>query len=207
MTHPSTLYGDQASVATRARSLQGVLRALEWVANPALAGLAWCLLCLGVVTWLPALAATAHALHRWRSEGEQRCFTGVFAVFGDYWRVLWRHSVVSTVALSVLIANLVFLAGRTSLIGFVFLALHVGIAAALILYHLSLAAVAGRDPAHPEQWRQAALVLGFGGWRGPVLLTATIGAVVLTLPLAVGPLLFGPTLPLLLAMALDRGAR
>lgn len=178
------------------------LRWLEWVANPALAGLAFCLLCVGVVTWLPALAATGYALHRWRSDDEQQVFSTVFESFGRYWSALWRHGLVSTFALAVLAANLVFLARQTSAPAFGLFAVQLGIVAALVPYHLSLAAVAARMPGRPERWRRDAVVLGFGGWRGPLLLLAALAAALLTLPLAVGPLLFGPTLPLLLALAL-----
>ncbi|HYU85366.1 MAG TPA: hypothetical protein VEK80_11235 [Kribbellaceae bacterium] len=184
---------------------QATLRALEWVANPALAGAAFCLLCLGVVTWLPALAATAHALHRWRSDGEQRCFAGVFDAFGGYWRILWRDGLVSTAVGVVLVVNMVFLFRQSSPIALAFFAVHLGIAAALVPYHLGLATVAARDPAQAvgvAAWRRQALVLAFGGTRGLALLAAAVAAPLLTLPIAVGPLLFGPTLPLLLALAL-----
>ncbi|MGH8794742.1 MAG: DUF624 domain-containing protein, partial [Stackebrandtia sp.] len=112
----------------------GVLRALEYVANPALAGAAFCLLCLGVVTWLPALAAAGRALRRWRADGEQRCFVGVFEAFGDCWRTLWRHGLVSTAAFAILAANVVFLAAQPSPAAFALLAVQVGIAAALVPY-------------------------------------------------------------------------
>jgi len=179
------------------------LGGLEWVANPALAGAAFLLLSLGVVTWLPALAATAHVLYRWRSEGEQRSFVGVFEAFGEFWRKLWRHSLVSTAVTAVLLVNLGFLAGQTSPFALGFLAVHLGIGAAMVLYHLGLAAIAGRSPAGElaSWWRQA-LVLGFGGRRGLLLLAATAVVVVVTLPLAVGPFLFGPTVPLLIALKL-----
>jgi hypothetical protein len=191
------------STATRRQGWEGTaLRWLEWVANPALAGLAFCLLCVGVVTWLPALAATAYALHRWRTDDEQQVFSTVLDSFGRYWSALWRHGLVSTLAVAVLVANLVFLAGRTSAVAFGLFAVQAGIAGALVPYHLSLAAVAARSPEHPGRWRRDAVVLAFGGWRGPVLFGSALAAVLLTLPLAVGPLLFGPTLPLLLALAL-----
>jgi hypothetical protein len=181
---------------------QAALSGLEWVANPALAGAAFVLLGLAVVTWLPALAATAQVLYRWRSEGEQRCFLGVFAAFGGYWRAMWRQSLISTAVTVVLLINVGFLARQSTPVALVFLAMHLGIAAAMVPYHLGLAALAGRSPGASQYWWRQALVLGFGGWRGPILLAATAAAVLFTLPLAVGPFLFGPTAPLLLALRL-----
>ncbi len=179
------------------------LRWLEWIANPALAGLAFCLLAVGVVTWLPALAAAAHVLYRWRSEGEHQVFTGVFAAFGDYWRTLWRDGLVATAVLAVLAANLVFLGGRSSLAAFALFAVQAGIVAALVPYHLCLAAVAGRLPGRPvRDWRRSAVLVGFGGWRGPLLCLTVVVSVIGTSPVAVGPFLFGPTVPLLVALAL-----
>jgi len=49
---------------------------LGWLASPALAGAAFCILCLGIVTWLPAPAAVGFALNRWRTDGDTRCSTG-----------------------------------------------------------------------------------------------------------------------------------
>lgn len=175
------------------------LRGLEFVAYPALAGVAFCLLCAGVVTWLPALAATAYALNRWRVDGEARCFAGVFAAFPRMWRALWRHAVVSTVVLAVLGANLVFLAGRTEPVAFALFAVQMGILAALVPYHISLAAVAAVGAGTPR----AAALLAFGSpRRGFALLAAAVLVFLLSLPLAIGPLLFGPTLPVLLALHL-----
>ncbi|MBF8188157.1 hypothetical protein ITP53_20970 [Nonomuraea sp. K274] len=182
-----------------ARLTRGLLRGLEWVANPALAGLAFCALALGVVTWLPALAAAGHALSRWRDDGDQRCFVATFRSFPRYWATLWRHGLVSTAVAAVLVANLVFLAEQASLFAFVLLTAQAGIAAALIPYHFALAAVAARD--RPGDWRRAAVLLAFGSARrGLALLAAALVVPALTLPLTVGPLLFGPTIPLLVAI-------
>lgn len=183
-------------------TMRVLLRWMEWIAVPAAAGLACSLLSLGVVTWLPALAAAAQVLQRWRSDGDQRAFVGVFAAFGAQWRSLWRHSLISTAIGVVLLANLTFLAGRTG-VAFVFFAVQLGLAAAFLTYHLALAAAAGRRDASA---RQTAIKLAFGKY-GVLLLLATVLAVLLTAPLGIGPLLFGPSLPLLLALAfLDRPA-
>lgn len=192
------------------RWTRSALRALEWVAEPALAGLAFCLLCLGVVTWLPAMAATADALRRWRDDGEQRAFTATLAAFGPAWRLLWRDGLIATAAFAVLAANLVFLAGQAHPAAFALLAAQAGIGAALIAYHLALAAQAAyREPqATARTLRRQAMILAFGApARGLALLAAAVLAPLAALPLAVGPLLFGPTLPLLLALAFARRAR
>jgi hypothetical protein len=180
------------------------LRCLEWVAYPALAGAAFCLLCVGVVTWLPALAALAWALSRWRRDGDSRCFTGVFVAFPTYWRALWRHALVATAGMLAVGATVVFLAGRPEPVAIPLLAVEVGGLAAFALYHLALAVVAGHDrSAAPATWRVRALVFAFGsGRRGLALLAAAVLAPALTLPLAVGPLLLGPSLPVLVGLAL-----
>ena len=182
------------------------LRGMEWIAYPAMAGTAFCLLCLGVVTWLPALAAMAAALDRWRADGDSRCFTGVVAAFPGYWRALWRHAVVSTAGLAALVASAVFLAGRPEPVAIPLFALQAGALAAFVVYHLALAVVAGSDgPGHPRpwRWRARALVLAFGSARrGLALLAAAVLAPALTLPLAVGPFLLGTSLPVLLGLVL-----
>ncbi len=184
----------------------GALRGLEWVAYPALGGAAFCLLALGVVTWLPALAALAAAMQRWRRDGDTRLVTGVLAAFPGYWRALWRHALVATAAPAAMLVAIVFLAGRPEPLAIPLLAVQVGGLAAFAVYHLALAVVAGHDPAVPATWRARALVLGFGSpRRGLALLAALVLAPVVGLPLVLGPLLFGPSLPVLCILAmLDR---
>ncbi|OZM76178.1 DUF624 domain-containing protein [Pseudonocardia sp. MH-G8] len=183
-----------------------VLRCLEFVAYPALAGLAFCLLCLGVVTWLPALAAVASALQRWRRDDDSRCFTGTLAAFPGQWRALWRHALVSTAVLAAVVVAIGFLAGRPEPAAIPLLAVQAGGLAAFAVYHLALAVVSGDDPGGPA--RRRALVLAFGsGRRGLALLAAVVLAPLLTLPLAVGPLLLGPTLPVLCGLLLLDRAR
>jgi uncharacterized membrane protein YesL len=179
------------------------LRYLEWVASPALAGAAFCLLALGVVTWLPALAALAAALHRWRRDGDTRCFTGVLAAFPAYWRALWRHALVATAAPAAMLVAIVFLAGRPEPLAIPLLAVQVGGLAAFGVYHVALSVVAGHDPAGQATWHSRALVFGFGSARrGLALLAALVLAPVVGLPLVLGPLLFGPSLPVLCGLAL-----
>jgi len=187
----------------------GLLRACEFVAYPALAGAAFCVLCLGVVTWLPALAALAESLRRWRSDGDAACFTGVFAAFPRMWRALWRHALVSTVVYLVLALNAVFLAGQGSIGAVALLGAQVGIGVALVPYHLALAAVAATDHnAGPAGWRRAALLLAFGRpSRGLGLLAVAVLAPVVTVFIPLGPLLLGSSLPVLYALALTKGAR
>ncbi len=181
------------------------LRMLEFVAYPALAGCALLLLCLGVVTWLPALAAAAYALHQWRDDdGRTRPFLGAVHAFGHYWRQLWRHALVSTLAGLVLAVNVVFLATRPGMAALTLLAFQIGLLMVMAPYHLALAVMAARDPnGNARRWSRAALRFAFATPRqGLGLLAVAIAAPVLTVPLAFGPLLFGGTLPLLFGLHL-----
>ncbi|MCX4967678.1 hypothetical protein OHA98_23550 [Streptomyces sp. NBC_00654] len=180
-----------------------LLRRLEFVAYPVAAGAAFAVLALGVVTWLPALAAMGSALQRWRAEGDSRCFTNTFTAFGRYWRALWRHGLLSTAAAGVLAANIVYFLGRSEPWTFVVLAAQAGIAAALVIHHVALAAEAGLSPEDsPRTWSLRALALGFGSpARGTALLGAVISAVLLSLVVPLGPLLLGPSIPVLLALS------
>ncbi|MEU2671218.1 DUF624 domain-containing protein [Streptomyces sp. NPDC007164] len=189
--------------ATLSSGWPTLLRRLEFVAYPAAAGAAFTLLSLGVVTWLPALAAMGHALQRWRAESDSRCFTNTFAAFPQYWRSLWRHSLVSTAAAVVLAANIVHLLGRPEPWTFVLLAAQVGIAAALAIHHVALAAEAGRSPhGTVRTWSRGALALGFGSAaRGTALLGAVVSAALISLVVPLGPLLLGPSIPVLLALS------
>ncbi|MFV2103659.1 DUF624 domain-containing protein [Micromonospora sp. LOL_024] len=180
------------------------LRVLEFVAYPALAGCALLLLCLGVVTWLPALAAAAHALQQWRTDGRARPFLGTLDTFGNYWRRLWRHALVSTAVGVVLVANIVFLAARPGYPAMALLALHAGLILVLVPYHLALAVAAARDPVGDAgRWGRDALLFTFASpGRGLSLLAAVVAVPVVAAPLALGPLLLGATLPLLLGLRL-----
>ncbi|TDC02496.1 DUF624 domain-containing protein [Micromonospora fluostatini] len=177
---------------------------LEFVAYPALAGCALLLLCLGVVTWLPALAAAAYALQQWRDDGRGRPFLGTLEAFGRYWRRLWRHALLSTVAGAVLAANVVFLATRTGAAALALLALQIGLVLAAVPYHLALAVTAARNPGGDvRRWSRGALLFAFASpRRGLGLLGVAVAAPVLTAPLAFGPLLLGGTLPLLVGLRL-----
>lgn len=201
--------------ATRRRSLPGdtgagweaaALRIMSWVTCPAFAGAAFVLLSLGVVTWLPAWAAAAHSLHRWRTEADTRIFYGTFAAFPRYWRRLFAHSCAATVVAVVLAANIAFLVGRHGPTALALLAFQVGIALTLVTYHLSLAVVAGLDGAgDAARWRRAAAVLAFGSWRrGLLLAISAVGAPLLSLPLPLGPIVLGPTVPLLVGLMTAR---
>lgn len=189
--------------ATLSSGWPTLLRRLEFVAYPAAAGAACTVLSLGVVTWLPALAAMGHALQRWRAEGDSRCFTNAFRAFPRYWRALWRHCLVSTAAGIVLAANIVHLLGRPEPWTFVLLAAQVGVAAALAIHHVALAAEAGRAPhGTVRTWSRGALALGYGSAaRGTALLGAVISAVLISLVVPLGPLLLGPSIPVLLALS------
>ncbi|MFE4694804.1 hypothetical protein ACFRH6_32715 [Streptomyces sp. NPDC056749] len=180
-----------------------LLRRLEFVAFPAAAGAACSVLSLGAVTWLPALAAMGHALQLWRAEGDSRVFANTFAAFPRYWRALWRHGLLSTAAAVVLTVNIVHLLGRPEPWTFVVLAAQLGIAAALGIHHVALAAEAGRTPeGSVRTWTAGALTLGFGSpARGTALLGAVVSAVLISLVVPLGPLLLGPSVPVLLALS------
>ncbi len=177
----------------------GLLRGLEYVAYPATAGAAGTILALGVVTWLPALAATAYGLQSWRRDGTTRIFTEVLRGWRHYRRTLLPHSVLALVAVLVLGTNLYFLAGRSGLAAFALFLGQVGILALIVLYHLALAVCAGRAPDQTvRQWRRWALVLAFARpGRGLGLLATAVAATILTVPVPLGPLLFGASVPLL----------
>ncbi|WP_338693372.1 DUF624 domain-containing protein [Streptomyces sp. Q6] len=179
-----------------------LLGVLERIAQPAAAGAAFTVLALGVVTWLPALAALAHTLQRWRSDGDNRSFTGVFAAFPRYWRALWRQGIVASAAVAVLAVNCLFLSGRSSPSAFVLLCAQAGLGAALLVHCTAFAAHAGLAPDEPPaRWHRRALALAFASpARGTALLGAAVSAVVFTLPVPLGPLLFGPSVPVLLAL-------
>lgn len=189
---------------------QALLRWLALVTCPAAAGAAFTVLALGVVTWLPALASMAYVLRQWRVDGDDRCFTGVFAAWRRYWRALLPHSVLSTAGAAVLVGNLAFLSGRsgpngpTGLLAFGLLCCQLGLAAGYVVYHLSLAATAGCTPAGtPTTWRHDAVALAFGSpWRTLLLLSAVAFAPLATLVVPLGPALLGTSLPVLLAVHL-----
>jgi uncharacterized membrane protein YesL len=148
---------------------QTLLGWLEWLAHPVAAGAAFAILCLGVVTWLPALAATAHALRAWRADGDGRSFTGVFRAFGTYWRPLLGHAVASTAGLALLVVDVVFLVGRSGPAAVVLVMLALGLLVASVPYHLALAVVAAARPdGGMRAWVRGALWFAFGSVRrGP----------------------------------------
>jgi hypothetical protein len=180
-------------------------RALDWLgwfASPALAGAAFSILCLGIVTWLPALAAVGFALSRWRTDGDTRCFTGVFAGWRRYWRRLLPHSIAMSIGALVAASNLSFLAGRSGPLVLTLFMIHVGLIAAAITYHVALAVAAGRDPSgSAAEWRRTAFRLAFTSVpRGTALLGAAIAAPVFSLVIPAGPLLLGATVPVLVGL-------
>lgn len=182
------------------------LRATEFVACPALAGAAFCLLALGAVTWLPALAAAANSLQTWRTDGAARCFTGTLRAFSRHWHALWRESIAGTAAAGVLVVNALFLWDRNGP-ALVLLPVQVVLLAALVLYALALATVAAAAPEDPKGWRRAATAFAFGSpRRAAVLLAAATVLPLAVVPIPLGPLLLGPTLPLMLALSLHAPA-
>ena len=175
---------------------------LGWIASPAMAGAAFTILCLGIVTWLPALAAVAFALNRWRTDGDTRCFTGVFAGWRRYWRPLLPHSVMMTIAAVIAASNLSFLSVRSGPLVLTLFTIHVGLFATAVTYHLALAVAAGRHPSgSAADWRRTAFRLAFTSVpRGTALLGAAVAAPVFSLPIPAGPLLLGTTVPVLVGL-------
>jgi hypothetical protein len=177
---------------------------LEWLAHPVLAGAAFAVLSLGVVTWLPALAATAHALRAWRTDGETRTFTGVFRAFGTYLRPLLPHAVASTAGLALLAVDITFLVGRTGVVALVLVLLALGLLLVAVPYHVALAVVAGAHPGGTARgWAGEALWFAFGSVsRGTALLGAVIATPVFSLVVPAGPLLLSASVPVLVGLVI-----
>ncbi|WP_202876349.1 hypothetical protein [Kribbella sp. VKM Ac-2566] len=157
---------------------------------------------MGIVTWLPALASVGFALNRWRTDGDARCFTGVFVGWRKYWRPLLPHSVLMTIAAVIAASNLSFLSGRSGPLVLTLFMIHVGLIAAAVTYHLALAVAAGRDPSGSSaDWRRTAFRLAFTSVpRGTALLGAAVAAPVFSLVVPAGPLLLGTTVPVLVGL-------
>ncbi|MFE5334853.1 DUF624 domain-containing protein [Isoptericola sp. NPDC056573] len=177
---------------------------LEWLAHPVAAGAAFAILCLGVVTWLPALAAVGHTLRAWRTEGDGRSFTGVFRAFGVYWRPLLGHAVASTAALALLVVDVVFLVGRSGPAAVVLVMLALGLLVASVPYHLALAVVAAARPeGSVRTWVPGALWFAFASVpRGTALLGAAVATPVFSLVVPAGPLLLCASVPVLVGLVI-----
>lgn len=180
-------------------------RVLGWLgslSNLVLAGAAFTVLCLGIVTWLPALAAVAFALQRWRVDGDARCFTGVFAGWRQYWRALLPHSIASTIGLILAFSNLTFLSQQSGPAAVALFMTTIGLIAVAVVHHLALAVAAGRDPeGSVASWSRTAFRLAFCSVpRGTALLGAAIAAPVFSLVVPAGPLLLGTTIPVLVGL-------
>lgn len=180
------------------------LRWLEWIANPALAGLAVTLLGLGIVTWLPALAAAARSLDRWRRDGDPSVFLGTIAEFPATWRQLRLPGVVVGVAMIILVADIVFLLGRPEAWAPALAAVLIGIGVALGAWAYALAVIIGTsvETPSPAPPYGPALRLAFGGPGSLLIIATALAAGVLLLPTAIGPFLYGPSLPLLVGRRL-----
>ncbi|MFC7625002.1 hypothetical protein [Microlunatus sp. GCM10028923] len=178
-----------------------LLGGLGYLAHPVQAGAALLLLGLGVITWLPAAAAAAHALHRWRTDGDQSCFAGTFRAFPRYWRRLWPLGIAAAAGTVLLIANLSFLYGRGGPAPVLLLA-QLGLVAVAAPYLLAVAVVAARDPERTTgDWLRGAGWFAFGSAaRGTALLGAAVAAPILSIVVPAGPLLLGTTVPLLVGL-------
>lgn len=189
--------------ATRRRWELGLLRWLEYATVPAFAGAAFWLLALGVVTWLPALAAAARALRGWREEGDTNVFTATLRAFPRYARRLLPLSILSTVAAVLLAVNVLFLAQRPGPVAGPLLWGQLGIGAVCVVFHVHLVVAAARRPDDTAgAWCRAAL-RGFGSPGASLaVLGAAVAATLLTVVVPLGPLLYGPTVPVLLGLYL-----
>ncbi|WP_328472684.1 hypothetical protein [Streptomyces sp. NBC_00448] len=179
------------------------LRAAEFVAYPALAGAAFCVLALGVVTWLPALAAAATALQSWRTDGSDRCFTATLRAFPAQWRRLRGEALLGTAVLLLCVSNTVFLVGRSGP-ALALLPVQAVLLAAAAVYAVALAVTTTLQPdADRRELHQAAAVFAFGSpWRTLGLVAAVAVLPLSVLPVPLGPVLLGPTLPLMAALSL-----
>jgi uncharacterized membrane protein YesL len=179
---------------------------MDGLASPVLAGAAFALLCAGVVTWLPALAALAQVMRAWRQDGESRCFAAVFAAFPAQWRALRLDGIAATAVLAMLLANTVFLAGRPSAAGILLLALQLGLLAGFVPYVLALAVVTSSATASQVSSatrRREAFDFAFGApGRGLALLAICVALPLASLPLVLGPVLLAPSLSVLFALPL-----
>ncbi|MGZ0150834.1 hypothetical protein ACXJJ3_27515 [Kribbella sp. WER1] len=202
MTAPAAVSARSAGDGMGVRLGRRGLQWLGWVSAPATAGAAFVVLALGVVTWLPALAAVGFALERWRTDGDARCFTGVFVGCRTYWRPLLPHSILAAVAVVVAVSNLTFLSGRSGVLAVTLFMIHLGLLAAAITYHLALAVAAARKPSGSvAEWRRTAFRLAFTSVpRGTALLGAAVSAPVFSLVVPAGPLLLGTTVPVLVGL-------
>ncbi|GAA2180515.1 hypothetical protein GCM10009785_11660 [Brooklawnia cerclae] len=180
---------------------------LDYLAYPAMAGVAFVVLALGVVTWLPALAAAGRALDGWRTNGDTSVLTGTFRAFRRYARVLMPHAVVSTLALALLAIDVIFLSGRSGPVALALFMICLGLVLVLLIYHVALAVVAATRPDESVgEWIRGALWFAFGSvTRGTALLGAIVAAPICSLPIPLGPLLFSATAPVLVGLlVLDR---
>lgn len=179
------------------------LRAAEFVAYPALAGAAFCVLALGVVTWLPALAAAAAALQGWRTDGSGRCFTATLRAFPGQWRRLRREAVAATAVLLLCGSNTLFLVDRGGA-ALALLPVQALLLAAAAVYGVALAATAALEPdADRRRLHRAAAAFAFGSPRRTLGLAAAVVVLPLSvLPVPLGPVLLGPTLPLMAALSI-----
>ncbi|GAB3757119.1 DUF624 domain-containing protein [Microlunatus parietis] len=186
---------------TRRSWSSALLGGLGYLAHPVQAGAALLLLGLGVITWLPAAAAAAHALHRWRSDDDQACFTETFRAFPRYWRRLWGLGVVAAAGAALLIANLSFLYGRGGPAPILLLA-QLGLIAVAVPYLLAVAVVAARAPDQATRdWLRVAAWFAFGSAaRGTALLGAAVATPIVSIVVPAGPLLLGATVPLLVGL-------
>jgi uncharacterized membrane protein YesL len=141
-------------------------RGLGWPEHPVnvmFANLAWFVLVLPLVTWLPATVALAHALDRWFRDHDDRMVRNVLAGWRLHWRRTLPLGLASTAALLVLAVNAIFLSTRPAGVATLLLGGTGGIGIVWLALHLWLVPVIARNPDLPvTRWlaESAALAVG-----------------------------------------------
>lgn len=136
------------------------LRWLSYPANLAFSGLAGFVIALGVLTWLCAAVAIGRSLHRWLEDGDDRVFTNTFRELAGTWRRTLPLSVAATLALALVVADLLFLGTRSSPWALLLTAAIVPLAALLAVVLIHIPAAAALAPgARGRQWVRLAMML------------------------------------------------
>ncbi|GAA3634886.1 hypothetical protein GCM10022200_17670 [Microbacterium awajiense] len=169
-----------------------LLAALSYPANLIFGAVAALALALPVITALASAIALARAFRSWSHDDDDRVFTNTFREFAATWRRSLPLSVVATLVLGVIAADLVFLAYQLSDggsgVGVIVGAMALPVAAVCPLYALAVAAAAAALPdATARGWLGGAGRLMFSspgrsfGVFAVAAATAAIGVILPTL--------------------------
>lgn len=178
------------------------LAIMAYPANLAFAGLAAFVLALPIVTGLSACVAAGRALHGWLTNGDDRVFTHTFREFGATWRRTLPASTLASLAVVVIVTNVLFLGSQDGPVAYLFAMATVPVAAALALIIVMLPAAAARAPDRGmREWLSALATLAAARPASSVILVVIVGAFGLTcvlLPTIVP--FFGLSLPVWLGL-------